>query len=77
LSPTLTGDGAGVLIQIPHRFFARKCAELSFTLPAAGEYGVGMTFLPVEPPARRLCKGIIEKIAIDEGSPSSAGARRP
>ncbi|MGA3237529.1 MAG: hypothetical protein ABSG03_14630, partial [Bryobacteraceae bacterium] len=43
-----TGDGAGVLIQIPHRFFARQCADLGFTLPAAGEYGVGMTFLPVE-----------------------------
>jgi len=62
-----TGDGAGVLIQIPHRFFARQCAELGFTLPAAGEYGVGMTFLPVEPQARRLCEGIVEKIARDEG----------
>ena len=46
-----TGDGAGVLIQIPHEFFARECADLGFTLPAAGEYGVGMTFLPVEPHA--------------------------
>ena len=45
-----TGDGAGVLIQIPHKFFARECAKLGFTLPPPGEYGVGMTFLPVEPP---------------------------
>src|SRR6516164_133358 len=37
-----TGDGAGVLIQIPHAYFARECAELGFTLPASGEYGVGM-----------------------------------
>ena len=45
-----TGDGAGILIQIPHKFFARECAKLGFTLPAPGEYGVGMVFLPVEPP---------------------------
>jgi glutamate synthase (NADPH/NADH) large chain len=62
-----TGDGAGVLIQIPHRFFAHKCADLGFTLPAAGEYGVGMTFLPVEPQARQACEGIIEKIVVAEG----------
>src|ERR1700689_1263974 len=62
-----TGDGAGVLIQIPHRFFAHKCADLGFTLPAAGEYGVGMAFLPVEPQARQHCEGIIEKIVVAEG----------
>ncbi len=62
-----TGDGAGVLIQIPHAYFARECAELGFTLPPAGEYGVGMTFLPVEPPARQRCEGVIEKIVRDEG----------
>ena len=49
-----TGDGAGILIQIPHKFFARECAKLGFTLPPAGEYGVGMVFLPVEPP-RSAC----------------------
>ena len=32
-----TGDGAGILIQIPHKFFARECAELGFTLPPAGD----------------------------------------
>ena len=37
-----TGDGAGVLIQIPHKFFARECEKLGFTLPKAGTYGVGM-----------------------------------
>ncbi len=61
-----TGDGAGVLIQIPHAYFVRECAQLGFTLPPAGEYGVGMTFLPVEPPARQQCEGIIEKIVRDE-----------
>ncbi|HXK01831.1 MAG TPA: glutamate synthase subunit alpha, partial [Verrucomicrobiae bacterium] len=62
-----TGDGAGVLIQIPHAFFARECARLGFTLPAAGEYGVGMTMLPVEPHARLQAEGILERIAREEG----------
>src|SRR6185437_2569589 len=34
-----TGDGAGVLIQLPHRYFARECSKEGFTLPNAGEYG--------------------------------------
>ena len=62
-----TGDGAGVLIQIPHKFFARECAKLGFTLPAAGEYGVGMTFLPVERHERLQCEGILERIVTEEG----------
>ena len=36
-----TGDGAGILIQIPHRFFARECAELGFALPEPGAYAAG------------------------------------
>ena len=62
-----TGDGAGVLIQIPHKFFARECAKRGFTLPAAGEYGVGMTFLPVERHDRLQCEGILERIVTEEG----------
>jgi glutamate synthase domain-containing protein 2/glutamate synthase domain-containing protein 1/glutamate synthase domain-containing protein 3 len=62
-----TGDGAGILIQIPHSFFERECARLGFTLPAPGEYGVGMAFLPVDRSDRMLCEGIIEKIAREEG----------
>ncbi len=62
-----TGDGAGVLIQIPHKYFTRECAKLGFTLPAPGEYGVGMTFLPVEPPARRTAEGLIERLVAEEG----------
>src|SRR5688572_27224310 len=41
----LTGDGAGILVQIPHAFFASQTAELGFTLPTAGEYGIAMCFL--------------------------------
>src|SRR5438552_11204270 len=62
-----TGDGAGVIIQIPHNFFVRECKKLGFTLPGAGEYGVGMTFLPVEPHPRLMCEGIIERIVREEG----------
>ncbi len=62
-----TGDGAGILIQIPHKFFARECETLGFTLPPPGEYGVGMVFLPVEPSHRLIAEGILERIAREEG----------
>ncbi|HYL39281.1 MAG TPA: glutamate synthase large subunit, partial [Bryobacteraceae bacterium] len=62
-----TGDGAGILIQIPHKFFARECEALGFTLPPPGEYGVGMVFLPVEPSHRLIAEGILERIAREEG----------
>jgi glutamate synthase (NADPH/NADH) large chain len=62
-----TGDGAGILIQIPDKFFRRECAKLGFTLPPIGEYGVGMVFLPVERQQRLLCEGILERIAAEEG----------
>ena len=73
-----TGDGAGVLIQIPHKFFARECAKLGFTLPPAGEYGVGMMFLPVEPHAAPAVRRHPRAHrARRKGSASSAGAIRP
>src|ERR1700728_3955520 len=62
-----TGDGAGVLIQIPDKFFVRECAKLGCTLPPAGEYAVGMVFLPVEPSHRLQVEGILERIAREEG----------
>ncbi len=66
-SDPVTGDGAGILIQIPHAFFERECARLGFTLPLSGEYGVGMVFLPVERHQRLICEGIIERIVREEG----------
>ncbi len=63
----VTGDGAGILIQIPHEFFERECARLGFTLPLPGEYGVGIVFLPVEKHQRLICEGIIERIVREEG----------
>jgi glutamate synthase domain-containing protein 2/glutamate synthase domain-containing protein 1/glutamate synthase domain-containing protein 3 len=62
-----TGDGAGILIQIPHRFFARECDRLGIALPEEGRYGVGMCFLPVQRQQRLLAKGILERIATEEG----------
>ncbi len=62
-----TGDGAGILIQIPHEFFARECTKLGFSLPDPGQYGVGMVFLPVEPKQMLASQGIIENIATEEG----------
>ncbi|MBK9166998.1 MAG: glutamate synthase large subunit [Bryobacterales bacterium] len=62
-----TGDGAGLLIQIPHTFFARECAKTGFTLPEPGQYGVAMVFLPVERQQRLRCEGIIERIVREEG----------
>src|SRR5712671_1611885 len=62
-----TGDGAGVLIQIPHKFFVRECLQLGFQLPPPGAYGIGMTFLPVERHQRLQCEGILERIVREEG----------
>ena len=62
-----TGDGAGVLIQIPHGFFVREVEVLGFSLPAPGAYGVGMTFLPVEKQPRLSCEGVLERIIREEG----------
>jgi len=62
-----TGDGAGILIQIPHAFFSRECAELGMSLPDPGAYGVAMCFLPVERHSRLRCEGVFERIAQEEG----------
>ena len=62
-----TGDGAGILIQIPHSYYVRECSKLGFTLPRTGEYGVGMLFLPVERSSRLVCEETIEKVVHEEG----------
>ena len=62
-----TGDGAGVLIQIPHDFFVRECATLGMVLPEPGSYAVGMVFLPVAKLERLQCEGVVEKIIQEEG----------
>lgn len=62
-----TGDGAGMLIQLPHKFLTKVAAELDMTLPEEGDYGVGMVFLPQEPNARYFCEGTFEKVIAEEG----------
>ena len=64
---TETGDGAGVLIQIPHKFFVREAAQLGFTLPYPGEYGIAMCFLPVDRQQRLACEGVLERFTKEEG----------
>jgi glutamate synthase (NADPH/NADH) large chain len=62
----LAGDGAGILLQIPDAFFRAKCATLGMALPEAGNYGVGMLFLPSDAAARAACEQIIaDKIAAE------------
>jgi glutamate synthase domain-containing protein 1 len=62
-----TGDGAGILIQVPDRLLRRECDALGIPLPAAGQYGVGMVFLPRDEDARRQCEAIIESVTRREG----------
>jgi glutamate synthase (ferredoxin) len=62
-----TGDGAGILIQMPHRFFVKETASLKFVLPEPGDYGVGVVFLPTDDAARATCEKMIERIVRDEG----------
>jgi len=62
-----TGDGAGLLIQMPHEFFHKECAALDIDLPHRGEYAVGMVFLPQEQDQRGRCEAIIEQTVLNEG----------
>jgi len=64
---TNTGDGAGILLQVPHEFLSAKTAKLGFKLPAPGQYGVGMVFLPKNNIERDLVKREVERIIIGEG----------
>ena len=61
------GDGAGILVQIPHKFFARKAKELGITLPKPGEYGIGVLFMPRDAERRELVRKTFEQVAAQEG----------
>ena len=62
-----TGDGAGILVQMPDAFFRKVTSEIGITLPPEGEYGVGMVFLPQDPAPLAACVAHIEKVVTDEG----------
>ena len=62
-----TGDGAGILMQVPHEFLAAAAEKLGFKLPAPGQYGVGMLFMPKNPAEREAVKAALAKIISGEG----------
>jgi glutamate synthase (NADPH) large chain len=56
-----TGDGAGILLQIPHEFLYEECLNLGFRLPPLGDYGLGMIFFPSDETQREECKEILNR----------------
>ncbi len=57
-----TGDGAGILLQTPHEFFAEAAAGQGITLPPPGRYGTGLVFLPRDERVRRFCKDVVASV---------------
>jgi len=62
-----TGDGAGILLQMPHEFLKRQCKKIDLTLPKPGHYGVGMIFLPAGDESRSECEVAVERIVSEQG----------
>ncbi len=62
-----TGDGAGILVQMPDRFLRRQCARLGLALPPPGEYGAGLVFLPREPLQADKVRALLHSIVEEEG----------
>ncbi|MCZ2109153.1 MAG: glutamate synthase large subunit [Dehalococcoidia bacterium] len=62
-----TGDGAGILIQLPHEFFRRECAALGIRLPEAGHYGAGLFFGSQDPRATSQAMALFAAIVEEEG----------
>ena len=62
-----TGDGAGILLQMPDKFLRRECARLGIPLPAPTEYGAGLVFLPRDPAQRERVEALIAGIVGEEG----------
>lgn len=62
-----SGDGAGIMLQIPHRFFKKEATKLGFNLPEPGHYGVGMIFLSQDPTIREAHEAKLQSIIEEEG----------
>jgi len=62
-----TGDGAGILLQMPHSFLKEVCRDSKISLPPANEYGVGMVFLPADKAERAACEKVFATIVKEEG----------
>ena len=65
----LAGDGAGILVQIPHALFAAHARQAGFELPSPGLYGVGQLFLPQDADVRDRCEEILARVLAEEGIP--------
>ena len=62
-----TGDGAGILMQVPHKFLKKVAAAQNITLPEPGQYGVGAIYSSLDPNQREKSRRIFEKIVTEEG----------
>jgi glutamate synthase (NADPH) large chain len=62
-----TGDGAGILLQLSHRFFRREGLALGFDMPRSRRYAIGQVFLPQDPRQRELCQATFEEVVREEG----------
>jgi glutamate synthase (NADPH/NADH) large chain len=66
-SDPLVGDGAGMLVQIPHTFLAKEAESLGFALPKPGQYGVGFVFMPQDAVMRAAMEKIVAEAIAEEG----------
>ncbi|NOZ01614.1 MAG: glutamate synthase large subunit [Deltaproteobacteria bacterium] len=62
-----TGDGAGIMIQVPHELLREDCDAAGIRLAEPGAYGVGMLFLPRDADQRRECEALVERVVGEEG----------
>src|SRR3990170_4861742 len=62
-----TGDGAGILVQVPRRFMAREAQKLGLRLREDDPLGVAMVFLPRDELKARRCRGVLEAAAVSRG----------
>ncbi len=62
-----TGDGAGIMLQLPHRFFKAEGLRLGFDMPRRRRYGIGQVFLPPDRAQRAACEQILEDVIAEEG----------
>jgi len=61
------GDGAGILVQIPHKFFSKQCKALGFELPKLGDYAIGYLFMPRDDQWRQIIRDIYADLIAREG----------
>ena len=72
-----TGDGAGILTAIPHKFFKEVSVSMGFELPDVGSYAVGNLFLPNDEQKRDSCKARLERLVENAGLECIGSGRSP